>query len=182
MQRFRQTPAATDFRLEHIVPPFRSATKPANMIDAVRIRATEVNVFFYGLFMDQALLTEKGISPSNATIGYVDGFALRIGERATLLRSAGARSHGVMMNISPDETRKLYADSSVADYVPEPVTVEFSDGSKAEATCYNLPADKISGTNKDYAQSLMEVAGRLGFPDSYLDQIRQAGMADGQTN
>ena len=135
-----------------------------------------MNVFFYGLFMDEALLAKKGISPSSATVGYVDGFALRIGERATLLRSAGARSYGVIMNISPDEAKELYADSSVADYVPEPVTVELSDGSKVEAICYNLSVDKVTGTNKDYAESLMEVAGRLGFPDSYLDQIRQAAI------
>ncbi len=133
-----------------------------------------MNVFFYGLFMDEALLAKKGISPSSATVGYVDGFALRIGERATLLRSAGARSYGVIMNISPDEAKELYADSSVADYVPEPVTVELSDGSKVEAICYNLSVDKVTGTNNDYAESLMEVAARLGFPDSYLDQIRQA--------
>jgi hypothetical protein len=134
-----------------------------------------VNVFFYGLFMDEGLLANKGIAPSSAVVGFVDGFAIRIGERATLLRSAGARAYGVMMDISPDETRELYADSSVADYEPEPVTVELSDGSKVEATCYNLSVDKVAGTNKDYAESLMAVAGRLGFPDSYLEQIRQSG-------
>lgn len=133
-----------------------------------------MNVFFYGLFMDKTLLAKKGISPSNATVGYVDGFALRIGRRATLVRSAGARSYGVMMNITPDEAKDLYAESSVADYLPEPVAVELSDGSKVEAICYNLPVDKITGTNKDYAESLIEVAARLDFPDSYLDQIRQA--------
>ena len=133
-----------------------------------------MNVFFYGLFMDKALLAKKGISPSSAAVGHVDGFALRIGERATLLRSAGARSYGVMMDISPDEAKELYAESSVADYVSEPVTVELSDGSKVEAICYNLSVDKVTGTNKDYAESLMEVAARLGFPDSYLDEIRRA--------
>ena len=135
-----------------------------------------MNVFFYGLFMDEALLAKKGIFPTNAAVGHVDGFALHIGERATLVRSAGARSYGVMMNISPDETKELYADSSVADYVPEPVSVILSDGSNAETVCYNLPADKIAGTNEDYAKALLNVANRLGFPDAYLDQIRQAAI------
>lgn len=134
-----------------------------------------MNVFFYGLFMDETLLAGKGVSPSSAVVGYVDGFALRIGERATLLRSAGVRSYGVMMDISPDEAKDLYADSSVADYVPEQVTVELSNGCKADAICYNLPVDKVTGTNKDYAKALVEVACGLGFPDAYLDQIRQAG-------
>jgi len=132
-----------------------------------------MNVFFYGLFMDEALLAKKGISPTNAEVGYVDGFTLRIGERATLVRSSNARSYGVMMNISPDDAKELYAESSVADYVPESVTVELADGSKAEATCYNLPVDKVTGTNKVYAEALWELADRLGLPEHYLAEIGQ---------
>ncbi|MBV1900980.1 MAG: gamma-glutamylcyclotransferase [Kordiimonadaceae bacterium] len=135
-----------------------------------------MNVFFYGLFMDKVLLAKKGISPRYAEAGYVNNFALRIGERATLLPSAGARSYGVMMAISAAETEDLYADSTVADYVPEPVTVELLEGGNAEAICYNISAAKVSGTNKGYATSLLAVAHRLGFPKTYLDQIRQAGI------
>ncbi len=135
-----------------------------------------MNVFFYGLFMDEDLLAKKGISPSKAEVGFVDGFALRIGERATLIRSADTRSYGVMMNISSDQAKELYAESSVADYVPESVTVELLNGSKVEASCYNLPVDKVTGTNKVYAQALLEVANRLGLPESYLVEIRQAGV------
>lgn len=134
-----------------------------------------MNVFFYGLFMDENLLAEKGIAVSHAVVGYVDGFRLRIGERATLQRCAGARAYGVMMEVSPNEVRELYAESSVADYVPESVTVEFMDGSNAEASCYNLPRAKVSGTNKGYAEALLGVAIQLGLPESYLEQIRQAG-------
>ena len=65
-------------------------------------------------------------------------------------------------------------EDSVADYLPEPVTVELMDGTRVEANCYNLPGDKVPGANKVYADSLLNVANRLGFPDSYLDQIRKA--------
>ena len=135
-----------------------------------------MNVFFYGLFMDEDLLAKKGISPSKAEVGFVDGFALRIGERATLVRSAGTRSYGVMMNISSEQAKELYAESSVADYVPESVTVELLDGSEVEASCYNLPVNKVTGTNKVYAEALWEVANRLGLPENYLVEIRQAGV------
>ena len=133
-----------------------------------------MNVFFYGLFMDESLLAKKGILPGSSAVGHVDGFALRIGERAALLRSAGARAYGIMMNISDNAAKELYAERSVADYVPEPVTVNLSDGSEVEAICYNLPEEKITGTNKDYAASLLELAARLEFPESYLDEIRKA--------
>ena len=126
--------------------------------------------------MDETLLDKRGITPGNAEVGYVDEFALRIGERATLVSSAGARSYGVMMNISSDQANELYAESSVADYVPESVTVELLNGSKVEASCYNLSVDKFTGANKVYAQALLEVANRLGLPESYLVEIRQAGV------
>ncbi len=135
-----------------------------------------MNVFFYGLFMDGGLLAEKGITPSNAEVGYVDEFALRIGERATLVSSAGARSYGVMMNISSDQANELYSDKSVADYVPESVIVELVGGSKAEAECYNLPVDRVTGTNKIYAEALLEIASKLGLPESYLLEISEAAI------
>lgn len=134
-----------------------------------------MRVFFYGLFMDESLLATKGIESFDSNSGFVDGYALRIGERATLVRCPDSRAYGVMMDITPREVADLYAEDSVADYRPEPVTVELMDGTEVEATCYNLPVDKVTGANKDYAKSLLVVAGRLGFPDSYLDQIRQAG-------
>jgi len=134
-----------------------------------------MNVFFYGLFMDETLLAGKGIAPGKITVGHVDDFALRIGERATLLRTPGARAYGVVRTISDDEVRDLYSERSVADYVPVSVNVETSDGNSVEATCYNLPADKVAGTNEAYAKALWEVANRLGLPGHYLAEIRQAG-------
>lgn len=134
-----------------------------------------MNVFFYGLFMDETLLAKKGISPNKSFRGYVNGFMLRIGERATLLPTKGARSYGVVMDITTGEGKDLYAESSVADYVAEPVTVTLLNGKKTEAICYNLPANKVTGTNKKYVKALLGVAARLDFPDSYLDQIKQAG-------
>ena len=123
--------------------------------------------------MDESLLARKGIVPSEVNPGFVDGYGLRIGERATLVHRQGARAYGVVMEIALREATDLYAEESVADYVPESVTVELKDGTQLEATCYNLPGDKVTGTNKDYANSLLNVATRLEFPDSYLDEIRQ---------
>jgi hypothetical protein len=124
--------------------------------------------------MDESFLKTKGIKPNKVSVGFVNGYGLRIGERATLVRRPDGRAYGTMMDISPGEAKELYAEDSVADYLPEPVTVELMDGTQIEATCYNLPSDKVTGANKDYAASLLDVAIRLGFPDSYLDQIRQA--------
>lgn len=133
-----------------------------------------MGVFFYGLFMDESVLAAKGIMPSEVKLGFVGGYGLRIGERATLVRRPDSRVYGAMMDIAPSEATELYAQESVADYPPEPVTVEFMDGTQVEATSCGLPGDKVTGANKEYAESLLDVATRPGFPDNYLDQIRQA--------
>ena len=113
-----------------------------------------MRVFFYGLFMDDGLLATKGIEPSEIRIGFVNDYALRIGERATLVRCAGSRAYGVSMQIAPGEAKELYAEPSVADYQPEPVIAELMDGTCVDAVCYNLPGDKVTGANRKYAESL----------------------------
>ena len=133
-----------------------------------------MRIFFYGLFMDKGLLATKGIEPSEVRLGFVEGYRLRIGQRATLVLHPDSRAYGAMMDIASSKATELYAEESVADYLPEPVMVELMDGTRVEATCYNLPRDKVTGANKEYAESLLDVATRLDFPDSYLDQIRRA--------
>lgn len=87
-------------------------------------------------------------------------------------------AYGVIMEISPGDAKDLYAESSVADYVPEPVTAEPMDGSKVEASCYILPNDKVTGTNKDYAEALLQVARKLGLPETYLAEILPKEIRD----
>ena len=132
-----------------------------------------MRVFFYGLFMDEDLLKAKGIQSAETRVGFVNGHRLRIGERATLVRHPDGRAYGVVMEIAIGDAKALYAEDGVADYLPEPVTVELMDGTRVAATCYNLPGDRVTGANKEYADSLLGVAIRLGFPDAYLDQIRR---------
>lgn len=131
-----------------------------------------MKVFFYGLFMDEGLLATKGIKPTNIRTGFVNDYRLHIGERATLLRSSNDRAYGIVMDITASEAVALYSEDSVADYLPEAVTAELKDGTCVEATCYILGAAKVSGTNKAYARKLFALATRLGFPESYTDQIR----------
>lgn len=133
-----------------------------------------MRVFFYGLFMDADLLAARGIKPVELGTGFVDGFQLRIGERATLVPGPGNRAYGVLIDIAADELNTLYAESSVADYRPETLTVELWNGSRIEATCYILPVEKVTGTNRAYARSLLDIATRLDFPDSYLDEIKRS--------
>lgn len=134
-------------------------------------------IFFYGLFMDESLLASKGIHPTEPAIGYVDGFGLHIGQRATLLPEANSRAYGVLMKIDSEDAAALYSEQSVADYVAEPVVVKLPGGAQVSAVCYNLPAARLTGTNPEYATALLALATKLGLPDSYLGHIRKAVAA-----
>jgi hypothetical protein len=137
------------------------------------MKAEDVAVFFYGLFMDVSLLASKGISPSRAIVGYIDGYGLRIGRRATLVPDAANRAYGVLMTIRAEDVRALYSEESVADYIPESVSVMLPDGTLEQAVCYTLPDNNLEGTNSQYANSLLTLAGKLGLPATYLRQIRK---------
>ena len=133
----------------------------------------ELMVFFYGLFMDESLLASKGVHAKDPTIGYVDGYSLHIGERATLLPESNSRAYGVLMKIASEEAVALYAEKNVADYAAEPVVVTLPGDVQVAAVCYNLPAAKLAGANAEYAATLLELAIRLELPDSYLEEIRR---------
>jgi len=61
----------------------------------IKERERRVEVFFYGLFMDEELLRRKGLEPEGGEIAAIDGLAFPIGQRAALVprgRSA-AQTH-----------------------------------------------------------------------------------------
>ena len=49
-------------------------------------------IFFYGLFMDQSLLAEKGLHPQVVGPAVLRDYRIHIGERATLLPSTSSHS------------------------------------------------------------------------------------------
>ena len=135
-----------------------------------------MNIFFYGLFMDEDLLRNHGLHPSSPRRARLDGFRLHIGQRATLVREDGQAVYGMVMNLSDQEAEQLYAQPSVADYRPEDVSARLDDGSPVKAVCYNLPADAVTAdSNQEYANKLHKLAATLGFPAPYLSDIARQG-------
>jgi hypothetical protein len=135
--------------------------------------ARRIDLFFYGLFMDDALLREKGVNPRNRRAAFVEDFSLIIGTRATLIPHAGRTVHGVVFSLTHDEVDVLYAEASVRVYRPEAVSAHLADGSLVPALCFNLPAPPSQAErNPQYAAKLKELAGRIGLPQSYVASIR----------
>lgn len=131
-----------------------------------------VDVFFYGLFMDEAILREKGIVPKNRRLASVDNFSLVIGARATLVRRAGRRAYGMLFSLTHAEVDALYAESSVSAYRPEAVIAQVAGGSIVPALCFNLPVEPSPDErNPEYASKLRELAQRIGLPADYVSSI-----------
>jgi hypothetical protein len=133
----------------------------------------DIDVFFYGLFMDAEALRAKGMHPRNIRAARVSDFALRIGQRATLVPTVGAEVHGFVMGLSHAEIEALYADPSVRAYRPEAVLAELADGQRCPALCFNLDITPDSReANAEYAERLRELGRRLKLPAHYIENIR----------
>ena len=130
-----------------------------------------VEVFFYGLFMDEDLLLEKSVTPENRRIASVNNFRLMLGNRATLVPFAGGIVYGVLFSLTHLEMDQLYSDPSVNEYRPEAVTA-ISNREAVAAVCFNLPiVPSENERNSEYASKLKALAQRLGLPPAYVESI-----------
>lgn len=131
-----------------------------------------VEAFFYGLYMDLDVLREAGVAPLAPRKAYVDGFALRIGRRATLLPSAGARAYGMLYAVTHAELERLYTAPGLEQYRPEAVIARPLEGTPTPALCYNLrEAPRPQERNPDYAERLRRALTKLEFPPDYIASV-----------
>jgi Gamma-glutamyl cyclotransferase, AIG2-like len=132
-----------------------------------------VDGFFYGLFMDTAVLGNSGVTPADPRTAYVDGFALRIGQRATLIPCEGARAYGMLFALTHSELERLYNAPGLDQYRPEAVLARLvGGGGSAPALCYNLRVEpRDDERNPEYALRLQRVLRDLNFPLEYVDSV-----------
>jgi hypothetical protein len=133
----------------------------------------KIDVFFYGLFMDEALLQAKGIPSPNLRVASVSGFQLRIGKRATLVPVPEERVFGVVASLSHSELEQLYSEPSVQVYKPEAVLATLLNGESLAVLCFNLvELPTADEHNPEYAAKLRALAKQLKFPPDYVSSIQ----------
>ena len=131
-----------------------------------------IDVFFYGLFMDEALLRAKGTDPSDPRVACLPGFALRIGQRGTLLPDPASSVYGVVFALPVTEVAGLYASDGFTDYKAEAVLVQLAGGPFTPALCFNLITPPgPDEANPEYAEKLRALSARLGLPGAYVAGI-----------
>lgn len=132
----------------------------------------QIDGFFYGLFMDVEVLKQAGVKPSTPRRAFVSDFALRIGQRATLVPSPGARAYGMVIALTHAELERLYGAPGLEHYRPEPVFAQVIEGTTIPALCYNLlQVPEPHERNPEYAARLRSVLTKLGFPTEYVASV-----------
>lgn len=127
--------------------------------------ARVVDVFFYGLYMDPAILKTKNVTPRNPRVAYATDYKLRIGKMATLLREKGAKAYGMVYALTHAEIHALYQGSGLDMYVSEALDVTLDSGATIPVLCSNLltpPYDEES--NPEYEAKLISCMQRLNIP------------------
>lgn len=127
-----------------------------------------IRVFFYGLYLDPDVLTSKGVEPREGRPAVADGYSLRIGQKATLVRIHGAAASGMLYSITHAELDGLYWGAGLTEYRAEPLLVRTLDGEFVPALCCNLlqpPAEHEE--NPEYARSLREAMIRADLPGPF---------------
>lgn len=131
-----------------------------------------IDVFFYGLYMDETVLADAGVTPRSPRKACADGFALSIGRRATLVRAPGSVVWGMVYALTPEELAKLYGASGLESYQPEDIEVVLENRAIIPARVYTLPTPPAAEEpNPDYVETLKRVLTRLGMPADYIAGI-----------
>src|SRR5262249_53927104 len=99
----------------------------------------QVHVFFYGSYMNRAVLAEVGLAPKTWEVASLPGFDIRIAPRANLVRSPGEVVFGVLAAATHTELDRLYAHARNVlgeVYLPEAVLVHTQRSVWQPALCY----------------------------------------------
>jgi hypothetical protein len=125
--------------------------------------------FFYGLFMDPEVLRGNGVEAGDGRRARVDGQALRIGERATLVPQEGAHAYGMTYALEAAQLQSLYSEAGLEAYAPILVHAVFEDGTSEPAECWVLTQAPAPGErNADYVRKLRATLSALRFPSDYI--------------
>jgi len=134
-----------------------------------------VAVFFYGSYMNRAVLAEAGLAPLSWEVATLAGFDIDIRPRANLVRAAGCAVWGILASAPHAELDRLYAharDVLGETYLPEAVLVELAgERSFRPALCYICPRMKPRPAASDYIDRILAPAREHGFPPDYLTRI-----------
>jgi hypothetical protein len=145
------------------------------MVSAERSAVAErrVAVFFYGSFINLAVLKRLDYVPAQVEVARLWGFDLRFAPLATLETADAACVYGILVSATHAELARLYGEAWVSSYVPEAVVVETVAGRWSPALVYIAWGATPPRPFDQYVEHILEPARQYRFPDWYLRRIRE---------
>ena len=139
------------------------------------MKEIKVSTFFYGSYMNPAVLEEVDIIPERIEVARLSGYDICIRPRANLIRSEQHSVYGVVVAATHAELTRLYAHSQNVlgeSYAPEPVLVQTNDQKWLPVLCYISHSMKPSpATDHAYIERIVQPAREFGFPQWYIQRL-----------
>jgi len=136
-----------------------------------------VQVFFYGSYMNPAVLSEMQVVPERFVVARLDGYDIRIAPRANLEPSSEHCVWGVLIEATHAELQRLYAharDVLGETYLPHPVLTRTREGAWLPAMCYLAASMAAQRPDPGYVDRIIQPARSFGFPDWYVRRLEAA--------
>lgn len=134
-----------------------------------------VDVFFYGSYINFAVLGEAGIDQRPYDTARLPGFELVIAPLANLRANSGSQAYGILTRLSHAELHRLYTeharDKLGGTYLPEAVLVFTADNALWPALCYMSHEMQPGKPDPGYVERILSPAREYGFPAEYLRHI-----------
>ena len=136
--------------------------------------APRVWTFFYGSYMNEAVLREVDLVPEAFEVARLDGYDIRIAPRANLVPSPQHCVYGVLAEATHAELERLYRhakDVLGETYLPHPVLTETEAGAWFPALCYIAPVMAAGRPERAYVDRILQPAREFGFPEWYVRRL-----------
>jgi hypothetical protein len=133
-------------------------------------------VFFYGSYINFAVLREVELVPEHWEVARLDGFDIRIQPRANLVPSDQHCVYGIVATATHAELARLYAharDVLGEVYLPEAVLVQTRAGLWRPALCYRCPEMDLRPADNAYVERIAGPARDFDFPDWYIARLER---------
>lgn len=138
-------------------------------------RSPVVVAFFYGSYINRAVLREVDLVPERIEVARLSGYDIQIRPLANLVVADRHTVYGILATATHDELDRLYTHARQVlggDYLPHPVLAQTARGAFEPALCYIAPDLAAAPAEADYVARIVEPAREYGFPSWYLSRLQ----------
>ena len=138
------------------------------------MESSQVWTFFYGSYINFAVLKEVDLVPDRYEVDRLGGFDIRIQPLANVVSSDQHCVYGIVATATHDELARLYrhaADVLSGVYLPEAVLTETTKGKLRPALCYVAPSMEPQPATNEYLDRIVGPAKKDRFLAWYIERL-----------